>query len=432
MKMKKKNIWIMNHYAHGTFFSKGGRHYWFAECLLKSGYKPTIFCSSTRHNSEEAVVVDNGKYLAKSTGGIPYVFVKTTKYKNNGIQRIRNMWSFYKNLFPVAKSYAQIQGKPDVILASSVHPLTLLAGIKIAKKFGVPCICEVRDLWPESLVAYGSLKRNSMLTKILYLGEKWIYIKADSILMTWEGGKDYIIDQGWNKDIDLAKVKHISNGVLIDDFDKNSEKFEISDEDLESKQYKNIVYAGSIRKVNNLGLLIDAAKIIQDKGLSDIRFLIYGSGNESEILIKKCKEEQIDNVIFKGRVEKKYVPSILKKAYVNILHNSSTSLDNYGQSQNKFFEYLAAGRCIVQTYKTGYSICDKYNCGISASIQNAEEIAEAIITACNDEKNNIIMGVNARKASHDFDFNKLTIKLINIIENVGKEELNNEFIRENS
>ena len=65
----------------------------------------------------------------------------------------------------MAKEYAKSNGKPDIILASSVHPFTLVAGIKIAKKFGVPCICEVRDLWPESIVAYGALKKRSMIAK---------------------------------------------------------------------------------------------------------------------------------------------------------------------------------------------------------------------------------------------------------------------------
>jgi glycosyltransferase involved in cell wall biosynthesis len=185
--------------------------------------------------------------------------------------------------------------------------------------------------------------------------------------------------------------------------------------------------------VNNLGMLLDAAKIIQNQGEKEIRFLIYGSGDESGALKKRCEEENINNVIFKGRVEKKYVPSILKKSYINILHNSSTSLDKYGQSQNKFFEYLAAGKCIVQTYTTGYSICGKFNCGISASIQNAEEIAKSIITACNDESKNKMMGENARQAAYQFDFNRLTEKLINIIESVDeREDASNEFIRKSS
>lgn len=429
----KKNIWIWNHYATNMYKDQAGRHYWIAENLIKQGYNPTVFCASTVHNSNENIDTGSKMFSSEMTNGVPFVFVKTTKYIGNGRQRIKNMFSFYKNLFSVSNEYANIYGKPDVIVASSVHPLTLVAGIKIAKKFGIPCICEVRDLWPESIVAYGALKRNSILAKVLYQGEKWIYKKADSIIMTWEGGREYIMDQKWDDQIDLQKVKHISNGVVIDTFDKNSEGYKIIDSDLDNKAYKNIVYAGSIRKVNNLGMLLDAAKIIQYQGKKDIRFLIYGSGDEREALKKRCEEENINNVMFKGRVEKRYVPSILKKSYINILHNSSTSLDKYGQSQNKFFEYLAAGKCIVQTYRTGYSICEKFNCGISAPEQNAEEIANAIIAACSDERKNSLMGKNAREAAYLFDFNKLTEKLINIIENVDERgELSNESVRKTS
>jgi glycosyltransferase involved in cell wall biosynthesis len=429
----KKNIWIWNHYATNMYIDQAGRHYWFAENLIKQGYNPTVFCASTVHNSNENIDTGSKMFTSDLTNGIPFVFVKTPKYIGNGRKRIINMFSFYKNLFSVSKEYAEHYGKPDVILASSVHPLTLVAGIKIAKKLGVPCICEVRDLWPESIVAYGALKRNSVIAKVLYQGEKWIYKNADSIIMTWEGGREYIMDQKWDKQIDLRKVEHISNGVVIDTFDKNSEEHKLIDSDLDNKTYKNVVYAGSIRKVNNLGMLLDAAKIIQNQGKKDIRFLIYGSGDESETLQKRCKEEGINNVIFKGRVEKKYVPSILKKSYINILHNSSTSLDKYGQSQNKFFEYLAAGKCIVQTYTTGYSICEKFKCGFSAPVQNAEEIAKAIIIASSDESKNILMGENAREAAYQFDFNKLTEKLINIFGNVDeREETSNELVRKTS
>ncbi len=426
----KKNIWIWNHYATNMYKDQAGRHFWFAENLIKQGYKPTIFCASTIHNSNEVIDIANNNYTTDIINNIPFVFIKTPRYSGNGRQRIKNMIAFYRNLFPVAKAYAKKYGKPDVILASSVHPLTLVAGIKIAKKFNIPCICEVRDLWPESIVAYGELKRNSLIAKLLYKGEKWIYKKADSIIMTWEGGKDYIRNQKWDSVIDLSKVEHISNGVVIETFDRNAKEFQVADQDLNDKNFKNIVYAGSIRKVNNLGVLLDAAKIIRDKGYTDIRFLIYGSGDESEILKKRCLDESIHNVLFMGRVEKKYVPSILKKAYANILHNSSTSLDQYGQSQNKFFEYLAAGKSIVQTYSTGYSICEKANCGVTASVQNAEEIAKAVILACSDERINREMGKNARAAAYEYDFKRLTKRLIDIMESLNEsEEKSSELIR---
>lgn len=427
-----KKIWIFNHYATSMFKEHAGRHFWFSENLLKKGYEPTIFCASTLHNSSEMIDLHGRLSISKTVNQIPFVFVKTPTYKGNGFQRIKNMLVFYKNLSSVASEYARIHGKPECILASSVHPLTLVAGLKIAKKLGIPCICEIRDLWPESIVAYGVLKRNSMLARLLYLGEKWIYKKADAIIMTWEGGKEYILDQGWEKHIELNKVRHISNGIVIDTFDYNSDTHMIEDDDLSNQFYKNVVYAGSIRKVNNIGTLLDAAKIISGQGYKDIRFLIYGSGDESELLKKRCMDEKINNVIFKGKVEKKYVPSILKRSYINILHNSSTSLDKYGQSQNKFFEYLAAGRCIVQTYSTGYSICEKFNCGISAPVQNAEEIAKAVKIAC-DKETNQIMGQNAREAALTFDFNRLTDNLIEIIHNLtDREEAEYESIRQTS
>lgn len=413
----KQNVWIWNHYATNMFFDKAGRHYWIAENLIKNGYKPSIFCASTNHFSDNHIDTKGNKYLRDVVNNIPFIFVNTLRYNGNEKKRILNMISFYTRLFKVAKHYAESNGKPDVILASSVHPLTLVAGIKIAKKFGISCICEVRDLWPESLVAYGILHRNSLMAKLLYQGEKWIYRNANSVIMTWEGGRQYIIDQGWDNKIDLNKIKHISNGVLIDTFDKSSQESQIFDSDLDDKNYKNLVYAGSIRKVNNLGILVDAAKIIQKKDIK-IRFLIYGSGEEKQMLEKRCEAEGITNVIFKGRVEKKMVPSILKKSYSNILHNSSSSLNKYGQSQNKFFEYLAAGRCIIQTYTTGYNIIEKYKCGVSANRQNAQEIAKIILKVCNNEEKSKQMGENARKAAYEFDFKKLTNKLIKIIENM--------------
>ncbi|GEM04152.1 glycosyltransferase WbuB [Halolactibacillus miurensis] len=411
----RQNVWIWNHYATNMFFDQAGRHYWFAENLIKKGYKPTIFCASTNHFSDYHIDTNEKQYSTDSVDSIPFVFVNTPEYEGNGKKRVLNVISFYRGLFKTAKKYAELNGKPDVIVASSVHPLTLVAGIKIAKRFNIPCICEVRDLWPESIVVYSSLKRNSLIAKLLYQGEKWIYKKANSVIMTWEGGSQYIRNQGWDEQVDLSKVKHISNGVIIDSFDRNSKENQVDDDDLNDNNYKNLVYAGSIRKVNNLGLLLDAAKLVQEKN-QYIRFLIYGTGDEKEMLENRCKEENINNVVFKGRVEKKMIPSILKKSYANILHNSSTSLDNYGQSQNKFFEYLAAGRCVIQTYTTGYSVLEKYKCGVSAIEQQPKEIAEIILEACKDNEKAEQMGVNARKAAYEFDFTKLTEDLIRVIE----------------
>ncbi len=420
----KQNMWIWNHYATNMFFDKAGRHYWFAENLIKKGYKPTIFCASTNHFSDNYIDTEGNKYSAESVNNIPFVFVNTPEYKGNGKKRILNMISFYRGLFAVAKEYAKLNGKPDVILASSVHPLTMVAGIKIAKKFGVPCICEIRDLWPEAIFAFNKAKENSLLGKILIIGEHWIYKRANALIFTKEGDSDYIKERRWDTnqggDIDLSKVYYINNGVDIEAFNKLINTVTLEDEDIDNGIF-NVIYVGAIRPVNNVGDILDAATILKEH--QDIQFLIYGDGNQRKVLEQRVAEENIDNVKMKGFVNKKYIPYILSKSSLNILNYSQTQYNwTRGNSSNKLFEYMASGKPVISTVKMGYSILEKYNCGLELENASAQDLAGAILKVKNmTDKEYKRMGDNAKKGAEDFDFKVLTSKLISVIHKVMEE-----------
>ena len=206
----RKKVWIWNHYATSTYFDQGGRHYNFAKFLAEAGYEPVIFCATTIHNSSRQVDTGGTLWTEKTDSVSPYVFVKARPYAGNGKQRVLNMVDFYRGVKKAALEYAKVHGKPDIIYASSVHPLTLVAGIQIARHFGVKCICEVRDLWPEGIVAQSArLTKNNPLIRMLYRGERWIYEKADAMIFTMEGGYDYIREQGWDRTIPQETVFHL-------------------------------------------------------------------------------------------------------------------------------------------------------------------------------------------------------------------------------
>lgn len=417
--LKEKNIWILNHYATDMYKNRGGRHYWFAKHLKKYGYNPTIFCANTYHNKKEYIDTGNKKYTTEIVNDIPFVFVKTTTALGNGLDRIKNMILFYKNIISVAKQYVKVNDKPDIILASSVHPLTLVAGIQIAKKFNVPCICEVRDLWPEAIFAFNKVKEKSLVGRLLTAGEHWIYRKATAIIFTKEGDVDYIIEKKWDVnqggDIDLEKCFYINNGVDLEQFRIDSTENVIKDDDLELESKFNVVYVGAIRPVNNVGNILDAASILRDE--KDIQFLIYGDGNEKEFLERRVIDENLTNVKMKGFVNKKYIPFILGKSSVNILNYSQTQYNwSRGNSSNKLFEYMASGKPIISTVKMGYSIIDKYKCGIELEESTPESLAEAILKMKNMSKEKYKqLGINAAKGAMDFDFSKLTIKLLEVV-----------------
>ena len=417
----KQNIWIWNHYATHMYDNQGGRHYWFADNLIKLGYKATVFCANTYHEREKFVDTKGKKFIERFSNNVPFVFVKTTVALGNGLDRVKNMGLFYWNLFSVAKAYAKEHGKPDVIIASSVHPLTMVAGIQIAKKMNVPCICEIRDLWPEAIFSFNKARENSLLGKILVAGEHWIYKKADALIFTKEGDTDYIKEKKWDTgqsgDINLDKAHYINNGVDVEAFNKSINEKVIEDEDLESGKF-NVVYVGAIRPVNNVGNMLDTAKLLKND--KEIQFLIYGDGNQKDMLEKRVVDEGLDNVKMKGFVNKQFIPYILSKSSLNILNYSHNQYNwARGNSSNKLFEYMASGKPIISTVKMGYSIIEKYKCGIELENSTPEELVQAISDIKNmPEHQYNLLGSNAKRGANDFDFKVLTRKLIDVIDSL--------------
>lgn len=415
----------MNHYASNMYQDKAGRHFWFAKQLKDKGYDVMVFGATTLVSGQELINVGKKKYVLKSVEDIPFVFVKTIPSIGNGIARIRNWFLFYRNLFPVTKTYAKNDGKPDVIIASSVHPLTMIAGIKIAKRYKIPCICEIRDLWPEAIFQFGKAKEKSLLGKILIKGEHWIYKKADALIFTKEGDTDYLKERRWTTaqggDISLDKCHYINNGIDIGAYDERSRCNILDDADLSDESKFNVTYAGAIRPINNVGNLLDTAALIKENGnYSDVQFLIYGEGIQLPYLQERVEKEKLDNVKLKGYVNRQYIPYILEHSSINMLNYSQGQYNwTRGNSSNKLFEYMASGKPIISTVHMGYSIIKKYNCGVELEEDTPKALAEEIIKfhdMSKDSREKI--GRNARAGAKDFDFTVLTEKLIKVIESV--------------
>ena len=417
-------FWIFNHYATTPLTGPLLRHYYFAEYLKERNIETTVFAANELHQTGGCVDTHGKPYLRTEEEGVPFVFVKTSKYEGNGISRVKNMVSFFLGLLKISKGYAKQYGKPDVIMGSSAHPLTSIAGILVARRFRVPAIVEVRDLWPEAIFSFGKVKMNSLVGRLLSAGEKWMYVHADAIVFTKEGDVDHIKEMGWDKDhggkIDLAKCHYINNGVNLKDYYTSIEKDILKDPDLEDDSFK-VVYTGTVRPVNNVGNLLDTAKLLKDK--KDIKFLIFGGGSELEKLEKRVQDEHINNVIFKGFVEKKYIPYILSRSSVNVLNYSQANYNwSRGNSSNKLFEYMASGKPIISTVKMGYCILDKYQCGLSLEECTAKALAEQILKIHDmPEEVYAQMAENAKNGAKDFDFPVLTEKLYQVIKRVEKD-----------
>ncbi|NLN41005.1 MAG: glycosyltransferase family 4 protein [Clostridiales bacterium] len=403
-----KTIWILNHYAS----MNGGRHYKYAENLIKRGYSVKVFRASTVHNTNQNLITDSSKkYTYREANNIPFVIVRARNYVGNGKQRLLNMVDYAQGLLSVTKYFDD--EKPDIIYSSSVHPLTWLAGYRLAKRYNAKFIAETRDLWPETLVAMGRVSKNSIPAKILYKIERFIYKKADKLIFTFPGGKDYVESIG----LDTSKVRYINNGIDLEEFNHNKVTYILEDRQLDDSGIFKVLFTGAIGKANALYRIVDVARIFIDKGITDIKFYIYGDGPEKDNLQNYVLDNNIKNVIFKGRVDKKYIPYILSKGDLNVLClEHLPNLFKYGLSPNKMFDYFASGRPIVSNVECGYDMLEKYRCGITVKGGSAEALAEGILKFYNMPKEEYnIYCKNAFEAARDFDFKILTDKLEKVL-----------------
>lgn len=407
------NIWLINHYAVPPKYYPLARQTCFAKHLMAMGHDVTIFAASTVHNSDKNLITDGKRWREETVDGVHYVYIKCIDYQNNGLKRVYNMCEFAWKLPGVCKKFK----KPDAIVSTSMPPMSCAVGVHLAKKYGCKGVAEIADLWPESIVAYDIAGKNNPAVVLLRILEKWIYKKADAVVFTMENAYQYIKDQNWQNQIPESKVFYVNNGVDLSLFNSNKQNFVTQDSDLDNNDTFKVVYTGSIRKVNNLGLLLDAAKKITNP---KVRFLIWGDGDELPALKQRVIDEKIENVVFKGRVNKSFVPSIVSRADLNIAHNTPSPLFRYGISFNKLFDYLAAGKPILSDFPCGHNPSVVLNAGTEVTEPTDQNIADAIMEFVDMAPEQYRRyGDNAMAAAQEYSFEALTKKLMSVIQTIN-------------
>lgn len=417
-----KKVWIVNHSAIPPELGGLNRHYYFSKYLSAKGYDIRIITASKIHNTAVNIIGKHEKsiFKEKQFGEVVYTYVKTSDYRGNGLSRVINLIQFPWRLM---RHYKKLD-RPDIIYASSPSPFAAFIAVSIAKKLKIPVIVEIRDLWPESIVAYRRASRRSPVIWAMYRLEKWIYKHADRLVFTMEGGTDYLREKHLESMVDAGRIFHINNGVDLEEYKRNR-ALPFDDPDLEDENTFKVIYTGSVRTVNHLGDMLDTAKLLT-KTHPGIRFLVYGDGVERGRLEERCAAEGIANVRFKGRVERKYIAAILSHADVNLLHMNplgAQDLMRFGCSPNKLFDYFASGKPTISNFRPGYDLILRYGCSVVAESSTPDALARAILAVYGMSKDEYTrLCENAGRAARDYDYQLLARNLHGIIQDLEAKQ----------
>jgi glycosyltransferase involved in cell wall biosynthesis len=389
----KMNIWMFNHYAATGQIPGGTRHCDFGRELLKRGHNVAIFASGFHLSlHKELKLKNNEKYIVEDCDGVKFVWLKTFHYQKNNFKRVVNMLSYMCRAYWLGKKVTKkVKGidKPDIIIGSSVHLFAVYAAYLLSKKYKVPFIMEVRDLWPQTLIDMGVSKWHPFVI-LLGVLEKYLYKRADKIITLLEGSCRYIENFG----IEREKIAWIPNGVDL-------ERFHLAETNLKCQQNSGsdfiLTYAGAMSKANNLDVVIKAAEILHENH-PDIKFLFVGDGQEKERLVQTVKEKKLNNIKFRDPVPKDEIPEILANANGLVFNLEDSPVFKYGISSNKLFDYLASGKPIIFSCKASNNPVQEASAGITVPPNNPEALAEAVLKLYDTpEQEKAEMGRNGRE-----------------------------------
>jgi glycosyltransferase involved in cell wall biosynthesis len=398
------NIWILNHYAITQEMPGGSRHYDLGKELVKRGYEVTIFASSFNYiTRRDEKLREDETFKEEEVGGVKFIWIKTFPYLKNDWKRVVNWLSYVVGVINIG---GRMKEEVEVIIGSSVHLFAPLAAYVLSCIKKSRFIFEVRDLWPQTLIDVGSISKNHPSIIFFRILERFLYKRADKIISLLPKIDHYITKFGIPKE----KIVWIPNGVDIDCFDDHL----ISKKEDFGKF--TIMYLGAHGKANALDVIVDAAKIIHDRGIDSVRFSFIGDGPEKENLIKQSKHLNLDNIEFKQAIPKHLVPEIISGADAFIFCLKDSEVFKYGVSSNKLFDYMQAGRPVIFSCNSPNNPINEANAGLSVPPQNAEALAEAVArlySLSTEEK--LQMGKRGKQyVNENHNISKLAERLIKV------------------
>jgi glycosyltransferase involved in cell wall biosynthesis len=324
---------MVNHYALPPSQGGGTRHFALAAALTSHGHDVTILASNVSHVTREEfrAVGKRGRHV-ETIGGVRFCWLPTTTYSANGARRVWGMLRF--SLAAIGAPRRAGLPRPNVVLGSNPHLFAALAAERIARAHGVPFIFEIRDIWPATLVDVGGMSPHHPLVLLFRRIENHLNHSASRIAVVPPSGADYLAGRG----VPRERVVWVPNGVDTDLYPTSAP--------LPTRDVFDVVYAGNHGIANDLATVVEAARILAERG-SRVRFRLYGDGPTKPGLARRSAELGLTNIRFEAPVPKTQVPSVLADADAGLLILRDSTLFRFGVSPNKVFDYMAAARPIV-------------------------------------------------------------------------------------
>lgn len=366
------NVWIINQYAIKADEAGGTRHHTLARLMQTHGIRSTLIAGTQVSRRHESIRRPPKAQVERLKDAI-FVWLRVRPYSSNGLGRVVSMLGFMFSVVLRTMSNKRLGiPRPDVIIGSSPHLFGALGAWIVAKRYHVPFVLEVRDLWPRSFVSLLGVSKHHPLIAFLAQIEKFLYRHSSTIFSLLEGAYTHIESVAGTR---VPPIVWVPNGVDI--------KSSPPAQPVRTGRDFIVTYAGTHGVVNNMVIAVKAARLLQDEGASTpsggaFVFRFIGDGIAKRDMIEYAEANSLTNVEFSNSVRKAEVPRLLAEADALVLCAIDTDLYKFGISPNKLFDYFAAGRPIAFGLKTEFDPVADAGAGITHAPDNPAALVDAV------------------------------------------------------
>ncbi len=325
-------IAILNHYASlPQMGSSETRHFELAKRFLSDGHTVDIYVGEFSHLNSKPW---NETYF--EVQGVRFFVIKTRKYLGNSLSRFLSCCDYFMNGKKII-----IKNEYDVVIASSPHPFSWALGWYYCKRKKAKFTIEIRDVWPDDLVALGMMNYSNPVARFFSYMCKKYYPRASEIISLVPDLSAHFNRLGLHS----RDILYIPNGVDFQMF-KDPERCEKIDE-IFSKIPKaiRVVYAGSIVPHNGVKEFIQLINQVDQRVVENFVFIFVGPYHKD--YLSQIKAIAKENFFFFEPVPKTCIPYLFSKSDLLLFTLSQAQMNNPAVSSYKVLDYMASGKPVL-------------------------------------------------------------------------------------
>ncbi len=401
-------ILYLSHYFHPEGNAPAKRVYEMCRRWVRLGHEVTVITCAP--NVPSGIVYDGyrNSWLRRETiEGIETIRVWTYLAANRGTAlRIVNYLS-YMVLAVIAGLRAQ---RPDVVIATTPQFFCGWAGVWVSRLRRLPFILEIRDIWPDSIVAVGALGSPRLL-RLLERWERSMYRAATRIVTVGEGYQQQLEARG----VDSERIDVVHNGVDRKAFEGAGDGSQVRAEFGLGDAFV-VSYVGTIGLGSGLDVVLRAARLLESEGRRDIVFMLVGDGAVREELEQRARAQRLDRVVFTGLQDKARIPAILAATDACLVHLTGHDLFR-SVLPSKIFESAAMAKPIILGVR-GFAadLVERAEAGVCIEPENETELVAAACRLAGDRALARRLGESGREriAAH-YDYDDLAARYLAIL-----------------